>query len=639
VWLGVHCCQDIQHTSIPHRLLVITVVLYLFLNSATEKEPVKSSKSRCSPPKAVVETQQQQYQHRRSISRNFQFNNSNHNVSFSRNEDGTLNRQVSCYTVDNNSPPSVESTCVSASFNASGKTSRKSSIEESRDNVSPTEMAVDRSARSGGSASPKMVAVELLRQEWNKKCFPPPPRKNNNMSVPNSIGNASSPMKYPLTTSPGGHNSRLLSLRFPSEKSIPLPLPITSNDVDIFKNKSKCDTTKARGKAKPIDSNIKLIQVIDLQWKIPPSNKYHGLYSGCVNAKSMKPHGEGTFVPDGSSAGGVGVMKGTWADGLLVSLGDGVNVATDVDEKKGSAASNGYTAISTNAPSRLTRRPVRQTSVLENEPTTLDNVPAPIHIHVPSDAIAPLSPKESSKTATSAVRARRPMRRHSMLEMEGDVAPPVDTTVASCGLPPPPRRHSGGRHDEIHVYRQSKQPAFHQQADQDSNGFRKDYTLGETVRSFSHMVVESSLEKASEAVNVLKNHDFAFIRRSDGSWTYSILAYRSFEPLKAGEAAPPLTSSDELEECMMFVMSNAGQTKMIKKRQWGEFVRPVSMVGVQTSDWINVGEEEEEHCATASQIVKEYIRHIHRVDDSWVPKDISFRVDGEDDFSLISFVG
>lgn len=60
----------------------------------------------------------------------------------------------------------------------------------------------------------------------------------------------------------------------------------------------------------------------------------------------------------------------------------------------------------------------------------------------------------------------------------------------------------------------------------------------------------------------MKNYEFAFIKRTDGSWTYAILAYRS-------------TSQDE-EEFMTFVMNEEGSTKIIRMRHWAEYVRCVA---------------------------------------------------------------
>ena len=106
-------------------------------------------------------------------------------------------------------------------------------------------------------------------------------------------------------------------------------------------------------------------------------------------------------------------------------------------------------------------------------------------------------------------------------------------------------------------------------------GFREDYILGQTARSPSHMIAEQTSEKATEAINSLSKHDFAFIKRSDGSFTYSILAFRSDDDDK----------SDQLsEECMTFVINKSGSSKMLKRSQWSEFVGLVSSDNGSTKD-------------------------------------------------------
>ena len=99
-----------------------------------------------------------------------------------------------------------------------------------------------------------------------------------------------------------------------------------------------------------------------------------------------------------------------------------------------------------------------------------------------------------------------------------------------------------------------------------NTGSRKDYSIGETIRSPCYMFTEPTA-----AVSSLKKHNFAFVKRSDGSYSYTILAYRSMEPIKG---------TKNTEECMTFVMSDAGHTKIVRKRNWSEFVRLVSMEGL-----------------------------------------------------------
>ena len=92
-------------------------------------------------------------------------------------------------------------------------------------------------------------------------------------------------------------------------------------------------------------------------------------------------------------------------------------------------------------------------------------------------------------------------------------------------------------------------------------GFRRDYKLGETLRSPSHMIA-SAQPTSEENMNMdsLQKHDFAFIKRSDGSYTYAILA-----------------CIDEDGERMTFVLNTYGSTKVVRKRHWEKLVCLVSV--------------------------------------------------------------
>lgn len=94
---------------------------------------------------------------------------------------------------------------------------------------------------------------------------------------------------------------------------------------------------------------------------------------------------------------------------------------------------------------------------------------------------------------------------------------------------------------------------------------RDDYVLGDVIRSSSHMVIESTHDRAIHAVNLLKIHDFAWVKRSDGFYTCAILAYLT----------PPIEkkSNHHPEEYMYFVVDNSGSTKMILKKHWHDSVR------------------------------------------------------------------
>lgn len=105
-------------------------------------------------------------------------------------------------------------------------------------------------------------------------------------------------------------------------------------------------------------------------------------------------------------------------------------------------------------------------------------------------------------------------------------------------------------------------------------GFRHDYNLGDTVRECKHMVVLSP-EQAYHSINALKKHDFAFVKRPDGTFAYAILAFRSLEP-----ADDQSNTAHSLEEYMGFVTCGAGSIQMLKKSQWSECVRLVSADGL-----------------------------------------------------------
>ena len=72
-------------------------------------------------------------------------------------------------------------------------------------------------------------------------------------------------------------------------------------------------------------------------------------------------------------------------------------------------------------------------------------------------------------------------------------------------------------------------------------GYREDYLLGDVVKLSSHMIIESSPNRAIRAVESLQLHDFAWVKRSDGLYTYAILAYRSTSPLTES----PSTTEEE----------------------------------------------------------------------------------------------
>jgi len=108
-------------------------------------------------------------------------------------------------------------------------------------------------------------------------------------------------------------------------------------------------------------------------------------------------------------------------------------------------------------------------------------------------------------------------------------------------------------------------------------GFRRDYSLGVTARCLSHMIIDRTAtpEQVFQSIDKLKALDFAFIKTSDGSYSYAILTCRTLEPLNSTRKS----TSRILEECMVFLVSDAGSTVKLRKSRWVECVRLVSMGG------------------------------------------------------------
>lgn len=108
-------------------------------------------------------------------------------------------------------------------------------------------------------------------------------------------------------------------------------------------------------------------------------------------------------------------------------------------------------------------------------------------------------------------------------------------------------------------------------------GFRRDYSLGVTARCLSHMIIDRTAtpEQVFQSIDKLKALDFAFIKTSDGSYSYAILTCRTLEPLNSTRKS----TSRILEECMVFLVSDAGSTVKLRKSRWVECVRLVSVGG------------------------------------------------------------
>ena len=114
----------------------------------------------------------------------------------------------------------------------------------------------------------------------------------------------------------------------------------------------------------------------------------------------------------------------------------------------------------------------------------------------------------------------------------------------------------------------------------------QDYKLGDAAHSRHHMVIEPTRSKATQAVDTLSTNDFAFIKRSNGSYTYAMVCYRTKSICKGVQQELNSISFSSLsisprggpaeEETMTFVLHDDGRAKVINKSQWGNYVRLIS---------------------------------------------------------------
>ena len=138
-----------------------------------------------------------------------------------------------------------------------------------------------------------------------------------------------------------------------------------------------------------------------------------------------------------------------------------------------------------------------------------------------------------------------------------------------AGTNPPPTRITPALHLAL---RSLPKPPGHEDttppATQRHQGFRGDYFLGDPLRSPSHMVVEPSPDRAMRAASSLHKHDFAFVRRAGGGFTYAILAFR-------GEEDDASRGGDRRRRALTFVVSRCGRTETVSEGSWGDGVRLV----------------------------------------------------------------
>ena len=161
--------------------------------------------------------------------------------------------------------------------------------------------------------------------------------------------------------------------------------------------------------------------------------------------------------------------------------------------------------------------------------------------------------------------------------------------------------------------------------------YRSDYKLGQPAQSLYHMIADYNRETSVELASSLKKHDFAFVKRSDTTWTYAIVASRSFVQDKVDSGESP----NEEEECMTFVMNDIGAIKVIRKRHWGELIRQSRPLSSRSADDSMTLKQDE---SNTHGLVNAICRECEEIEEG-IPRNVSFILSkSDDDFSLISSV-
>eukprot|EP01082_Thalassiosira_pseudonana_P014516 g13077.t1 g13077 contig7:828618-829676(+) len=164
-----------------------------------------------------------------------------------------------------------------------------------------------------------------------------------------------------------------------------------------------------------------------------------------------------------------------------------------------------------------------------------------------------------------------------------------------------------------------------------NRGYRSDYKLGQPAQSLYHMIADYNRETSVELASSLKKHDFAFVKRSDTTWTYAIVASRSFVQDKVDSGESP----NEEEECMTFVMNDIGAIKVIRKRHWGELIRQSRPLSSRSADDSMTLKQDE---SNTHGLVNAICRECEEIEEG-IPRNVSFILSkSDDDFSLISSV-
>lgn len=253
----------------------------------------------------------------------------------------------------------------------------------------------------------------------------------------------------------------------------------------------------------------KLMQVTNLRWQNITSG-VNGRYDGTVN-QNMRPHGRGRFTSDS----GQGSFEGRWEDGVVTSLDTNNNEASAA--AAASSSNNNIAAAAASIPSATNNNDTlkRRRSAYTSS----------------SDAMSCVTRMNSSSFNMADYPDAQPYPNNGQ---------DTNTTTSTGG--------GGGGGGGGAPPQQQQQLQY--------------YCLGETQRSSQHSIQSSSIEDIIQSVYALQISDFAFVRRSNGEWSFCQLVERN--------------NNEEGEDVMTFVVNEVGHRKSLRPERWVKMVRACS---------------------------------------------------------------
>jgi len=297
-------------------------------------------------------------------------------------------------------------------------------------------------------------------------------------------------------------------------------------------------------------------QVLDIPWIGSDGSTLRGIYSGPV---IIQPHGEGTLILDDADRPGR-KFHGRWVNGELVTpLVDDASFANDEPEDdcgKPSRESRGR-ASSHEDSSKFSDKYGGQSGSAGDGGYTTSIVP---YSYRRKRSESSMNPSPSEGIVKKSSFEGSPCKGGASLTS-------VFSECSSCN-------EDGSQQSQSDNRRPSR---------------KRKYRLGDIAHTPRDMFVFKSNKDAMESASLLKKHDQAFLKRSDGLWTFAVIADRSFQPADAPSTRSRWHTqidsdghdkkSTDMVECMLFVINEDGATKIVKKRHWGKYVRRIRIEG------------------------------------------------------------